>query len=138
MNGSDTGLFDLSRGGQLPERDIYIIVIVVFLACPQTEEFEEPVALGGVLKGVRGVWGRLEGVRGRGRRVDVSLINYSNKLSRIRAITFWILLMRVEPQWYLITKTTRTQCFLGLLYRGVWGARVSMPASGVVKSSFEQ
>jgi hypothetical protein len=86
------------------------------LACgPQSEEFEELVALGRVLKRVGQFWRRLEGVRGRGRRVDVGLINDSNKLSWIRAITQWVLLVRVEPQWYLLTKTTRPQCFLRLL-----------------------
>ena len=56
--GCTSSLFDLPSGvgGHLPERDVYIIVIVALLACPQSEEFEELIALGGVLKRVGEVW----------------------------------------------------------------------------------
>jgi len=81
----------------------------------ESEEFQKLVAPGGVLIRIfEVVWG-LQGVRVRGRGVDVSRLNDSNKLIWIRPITLQVLLMRNEPQGYLITKATRTQCILGLL-----------------------
>ena len=78
----------------------------------QSEEFQKLVAPGGVLIGIFEVVCRLQGVRVRGRGVDVSRLNDSNKLIWI---TLKVLLMRIEPQGYLITKATRAQCILGLL-----------------------
>lgn len=70
---SDLPSSSICLHGSLPKRDIRIIIVnvVVLVSSPQSEEFQKLVAPGGVLIGILEVVCRLQGVRGRGRGVDV-------------------------------------------------------------------